>query len=304
MANRFRLSRWLLAGLAAALPLAAPSAWAPQAEAKAPNEYHLFVWKVTTPRAAADAPADYLIGTMHLPVGKGLVMPGPVRRLIGEATAVVTEADTADLRPEMLQNYITLKGDKSLKQLLPAAAWQKLVQATKPMGLPPEHVARLAPWFLNVSLTMPAPDGRPVIDDLVQQEARKAKVPVSYLETAEEQFQILDSVKDEEDLRQLIDTLNHPALAKALLDKLEAGYFAGDREAVERLVLDPQLVETFPDFYQKLLFGRNARWLPKVDQLFLRKDAVVAVGLGHLLGDKGLVKLLKTRGYTVEPLAL
>jgi uncharacterized protein YbaP (TraB family) len=299
VANRFRLSRWLLAGLVAALPLAAP---VPRAEAKAPNEYHLFVWKVTTPGAAAQP--DYLIGTMHVPVDKGLVMPAPVRELIGKATAVVTEADTHNIQPELLQKYTILKDDASLKRLLPPDSWEKLVKAAKPMGLTADHLDRMEPWVLNVGLTMPAPDGRPVIDDLVQQEARKAKVPVSYLETAEEQFQILDSVKQEEDVRQLVETLNHPTLAKALFDKLEKEYFAGDRVAVEKLVLDPQLIETYPDFYQKLLFARNARWMPKVDQLFKGKDAVVAVGLGHLLGDKGLVKLLKTRGYTVEPLAL
>lgn len=301
MANRFRPSRWLLAGLVAALPLAAP---VPQAEAKAPNEYHLFVWKVTTPGAAADAPADYLIGTMHLPVDQGLVMPAPVRNLIAEASAVVTEADTSDMRPETLQKYITLKGDKSLKQLLPPASWQKLVKAAKPMGLPPERLARLEPWFLNVGLTLPTPDGRPVIDDLVQQEARDSKVDVSFLEKAEEQLQIMDSVKQDEDLRQLIETLNHPGQAKAMLAQLRKGYFAGDRAGVEKLVFDPKQLKSYPDFYSKLLFERNARWVPKVDKLFKGEDAVVAVGLGHMLGDKGLIKLLKAKGYAVEPLAL
>lgn len=298
MANRFRLSRWLLAGLVAALPLAAP------AQAKAPNEYHLFVWKVTTPGAATGAPADYLIGTMHLPVDQGLVMPAPVRNLIAEATAVVTEADTSDVGPEMLQKYMFLKGDKTLKQLLPPASWQKLVKAAKPMGLPPDHLARMEPWFLNVGLTLPKPDGRPVIDDLVQQEARDSKVTVSHLEKAEDQLKIMDSVKQDEDLRQLVETLDHPGQAKAMLEQLRKGYFAGDRARVEKIVFDPKQLTHYPDFYNKLLFERNARWMPKVDQLFKGEDAVVAVGLGHLLGDKGLVKLLKAKGYTVEPLAL
>ncbi|MNS64722.1 TraB family protein [compost metagenome] len=303
MAHWFRPSRWLLAGLVAALPLAAPSLWAPQAEAKAPNEYHLFVWKVTTPGAAADAPADYLIGTMHLPVAQGLTMPAPVRQLIAEATAVVTEADTRDIQLEVLQKYTTLKGGKTLKQLLPAASWAKLVIA-KPMGFTADLMVRMEPWFLAVGLMYPPVDDRPVIDDLVEQEARQAKVAVSHLETFEEQLRIMDSVRQEEDVRQLVDALDQPGRVKAQIDALKRGYFAGNRAAVERLILDPTLLKTYPDFHQKLLFERNARWVPKVDQLFKGEDAVVAVGLGHMLGDKGLVKLLKAKGYSVEPLAL
>ncbi|MFN3432439.1 MAG: TraB/GumN family protein [Candidatus Sericytochromatia bacterium] len=303
MANRFRLSRWLLAGLVATLPLAAPSPWMPQAQAKAPNEYHLFVWKVTAPGAASDAQPDYMIGTMHLPVDAGLVMPAPVRNLIAEASAVVTEADTSQVNATMLGKYIRLRGDKSLKQLLPPASWSQLVKL-KPMGLPPEHLARIEPWYVNLVLTMPTPDGRPVIDDLVQQEAKQARVPVTHLEKAEQQLQFMDSIKQDEDVKQLIATLKEPQKAKAQLDDLRKSYFAGDGRRVEAMVFEPEALKLYPDYFNKLLFDRNARWMPQVDKLFKGEDAVVAVGLGHMLGDKGLIKLLKAKGYTVEPLAL
>lgn len=115
---------------------------------------------------------------------------------------------------------------------------------------------------------------------------------------------MMDSVRQDEDVRQLIETLDKPDRAKSQFAELRKSYFAGDQKRLEALVFDPEQVKRYPDFYKKMLFDRNVRWAPKVDRIFQEEDAVVAVGLGHLLGDKGLVKLLRAKGYAVEPLAL
>lgn len=300
-----RLHRLFAATLLALAPFAAPiSMGQPPALAKAPGEFQMYVWKVQNPALEADAPADYLIGTMHVPVGAGAQMPAEVRALIRSASTVVTEADTSQVTPDLVARYSVLKGGKTLKQLLPAPSWKKLAAAAKRMGLPAEQAAQMEPWFLNVGLTLPKPDGQPVIDELVQQQAASNHVSLQYLESAEEQLGYMDSVKQEEDLRQLVDTLDHPEQATHQFESLRKGYFSGDLKAIEKIVFDPEQLKRYPDFYQKMLYARTARWAPKVDQLCHDEDVVVAVGLGHLIGDKGLVKLLKDRGYKVEPLAL
>lgn len=293
-----RFPRLLAAALLALVPLAAP------AQAKAPDEFQMFVWKVQNPALEADAPADYLIGTMHVPVGAGQQMPAEVRALIRAASTVVTEADTSLVTPDMVARYAVLKGPKTLQQLLPAASWKKLLKATKPMGMGPEVVAHMQPWYLSVGLTLPSLNGQPVIDELVQEQARTNHVSLQYLEGADEQLGYMDSVNQDEDVRQLIDALDHPELATRQFEAMKKGYFSGDLAALDKLVFDKDQLKRYPDFFNKMLYNRTARWAPKVDQLFHDEDCVVAVGLGHLLGDKGLVKLLKDRGYKVEPVAL
>jgi uncharacterized protein YbaP (TraB family) len=280
------------------MPLAAP------AMAKDAQAYHLFVWRVTPPGAPADVHADYLIGTMHLPVPPGKAMPAPVKTLIGAASHVVTEADTNDVSPELVAKYAVLKGKKNLQQLLPPAAWQKLLKAAKPMGLAPEQLRLMEPWFLTLGLTMPAPDGQAVIDALIEDEAELQGVEVGYLETAAEQLAMMDSIRQDEDVSQLVEALDEPLKAKQQLTQLRASYFAGDAKGIEALALAPAMVKRYPDFYAKLIFNRNARWVPKVEKLFADEDAVVAVGLAHLLGEQGLVTRLKAKGYRVEPLPL
>ena len=59
----------------------------------------------------------------------------------------------------------------------------------------------------------------------------------------------------------------------------------------------------FPTVYNKLFTQRNNNWLPQIEQ-FLQDDKVefVVVGLGHLVGNDGLLKQLKSKGYKVEQL--
>jgi uncharacterized protein YbaP (TraB family) len=56
----------------------------------------------------------------------------------------------------------------------------------------------------------------------------------------------------------------------------------------------------FPQLYKPLTVDRNRRWLPQIEQL-LRSDKnhMVIVGALHLVGDDGVVELLRKRGYGV-----
>jgi len=49
------------------------------------------------------------------------------------------------------------------------------------------------------------------------------------------------------------------------------------------------------------LYNRNKVMATKMDSLMHLQSMFTAVGAGHLAGDKGVIALLKQRGYTVEP---
>jgi uncharacterized protein YbaP (TraB family) len=48
------------------------------------------------------------------------------------------------------------------------------------------------------------------------------------------------------------------------------------------------------------VFSRNRDWIPKLEKLFAQGDVFVAVGADHLIGDKGVIKLLEARGFTAK----
>ena len=52
-----------------------------------------------------------------------------------------------------------------------------------------------------------------------------------------------------------------------------------------------------------MVINRNNDWLPHIEQALQEKEPVfIVVGALHLLGNEGLIALLKEKGYRVEQL--
>jgi uncharacterized protein YbaP (TraB family) len=51
-----------------------------------------------------------------------------------------------------------------------------------------------------------------------------------------------------------------------------------------------------------LLYDRNKRWAEQIPQLAKDNPTLFAVGAGHLGGEKGVISLLRKKGYVVKPL--
>jgi uncharacterized protein YbaP (TraB family) len=97
-----------------------------------------------------------------------------------------------------------------------------------------------------------------------------------------------------------------------MLDAVEAGPDEQRRfaEAWARGDLQASDEETdamranYPAFHAHMIAGRNRAWLPRIDDIFARRArAFIIMGGGHLVGDDGVVALLRRDGYTVQPAA-
>ena len=63
-------------------------------------------------------------------------------------------------------------------------------------------------------------------------------------------------------------------------------------------------IRTMQDrFLDELLVARNLAWMSTLNRELSKGNAFVGVGALHLIGDQGLVALLRAEGYTVTLLA-
>lgn len=94
-----------------------------------------------------------------------------------------------------------------------------------------------------------------------------------------------------------------------ILDSVEAGADAmvrfaeacakGDLAASEE---DTEAMRAnYPAFHRHLVVERNHAWMPRIGEMFEKRTrAFIVMGSGHLVGNDGVVDLLRRAGYTVR----
>ncbi|HEX5655728.1 MAG TPA: TraB/GumN family protein [Polyangiales bacterium] len=289
------LTLLLLLGSACAkpTPVVPPAA---QAVERTPG---LFLYEVRGERGSV-----HLLGTIHMGFGFEEVLTPSARARFEGAARVMTEADVSAANPEQLIQAALLPPEQSLKQIIGEASWQKLV-ARVGAQIPEPLLERLEPWLPSVLLGLEDLEqalgdarskGRQMDVELMAEAQRTGK-PLSYLETVEEQVAIFDSIPLEEQVRELARSLESEdsTQARALLSAFQAG----DEQALARALFDEAELAASPGFYERVLYQRNERWLPVIERELARGGSFVAVGAGHLLGERGLLAALKRQGYAV-----
>jgi hypothetical protein len=165
---------------------------------------------------------------------------------------------------------------------------------------------RMRPWMIATTLTLaelrragysPA-DG---VDQVFQRRAVDSGMRVLGLETIDDQLALFADLTPEEDEAFLVQTLRELETLIPQVDELTAHWRAGRVDEVEALLAEG--FAAFPRLFEKLIVDRNRRWLPQIEALLAGDQrAFVAVGALHLVGDQGVVELLRGKGYHVEQL--
>jgi uncharacterized protein YbaP (TraB family) len=94
------------------------------------------------------------------------------------------------------------------------------------------------------------------------------------------------------------EALANPAANRDALATLVGAYIAEDDRPL--LKAFGKLARHNPALAERLLYRRNQAWCERL-MLWLRDGRMfIAAGAAHMFGDRGLVTLLRERGYLVE----
>jgi uncharacterized protein YbaP (TraB family) len=90
-----------------------------------------------------------------------------------------------------------------------------------------------------------------------------------------------------------------PDSSSRILMKIKDAWTTGDVSALDNLLNEG--LKDVPSLFARLVTDRNAAWIPRIEELVKsRDDALVVVGAGHLVGKKGVVEMLRAKGYAVD----
>jgi uncharacterized protein YbaP (TraB family) len=112
------------------------------------------------------------------------------------------------------------------------------------------------------------------------------------------------SFPDELQDKLLLASLLEAAKGQETMDRMLHAWTAGSPQAMDAVITDE--VREYPvlqPVMEKVLYQRNDTMTQKIEQ-FLQtgKSYFVAVGAGHLVGERGILSQLRGKNYTVEQL--
>ena len=188
-------------------------------------------------------------------------------------------------------------------QLTPADR-ARLAKAAAACGLSVEGIDRLLPWFADVTLSVTSYrlSGADVDDGVERQIATEASASLQRraLETSAQQIGYLAAAPMHDQIASLRETLDDIDAGSVSYRRLVTAWMAGDTRTIRREALTP-MIRDAPGIYRTLVVARNQRWIdPIVQRLQGKGEAVMVVGVGHLVGPDSVPSLLRARGIRVD----
>jgi uncharacterized protein len=252
--------------------------------------------------------AIVLFGSVHL-LPPGLDWEPPrLKRALAEADEVWFEIpvdDASNLAAGQAALAVGMQPPgQSLSAQLTAGDLAHLARAAQACGLPVAGLDRLRPWLADVTLSVASYRlaGAMLQDGVERQLSAEIRPTVRRraFETPAEQIGYLASAPVPDQIASLRETLDEIDQGPAVYQRLVRAWMAGDAGAIRREALQPMMAEA-PGVYRSLVVERNRRWVETIEnRLQGSGEAVVIVGVGHLVGPDGVPAMLRARGIKVE----
>ena len=264
---------------------------------------------------------SYIVGTYHLAPASFIdSIPGAKTALdavdvvCGEV--VMSEMESSESQKKV-QVAIILPDGKSLTDVFTADEMQrindymdKLLGMNLNNPLLKSQMGKMTPMALSTQLQLVqymklTPNFNPMklIDAHFQNVAKRAGKSVAGLETVDFQIETLyKGTTIERQKQQLLCMVDNDEYYALQMKELSAAFFAQDIQALCDVTEEKMgnLCDTTPQEEEALIYGRNAAWAEKMPAMMGEASTLFVVGAAHLPGEKGVLELLKAKGYTIE----
>jgi uncharacterized protein YbaP (TraB family) len=266
---------------------------------KTNNNDNTLLWEIT---GNGLTKPSYLFGTFHLICKDDIPFGAQLKTALHSVNEMYMELDIDD--PAMMLGTIQLmkmRGDSTLKNLLTPVEYKKVeaffndslhlplavFQSMKPLLLS----AMLYPKLLSCKTT----GG---VEEELMKLAKENKKEIQGLETMAVQAAVLDSIPYIQQAKELLKTIDSLDAYKKYFTNMVKIYKTQQLDKLMQLLTNYDFgVDYTQDIF---LEKRNKNWVIQLNSIMKRESVFIAVGAGHLVGEMGLISLLRKEGYTVR----
>ncbi len=248
----------------------------------------------------------YLAGTVHiLPVSE-LPLPTEFTDAYKNSDAIVLETklpDPADsnFQIKMIQK-LSYQNGKKLSDVLSKRTYGQLSDYISGFGADIKTFNGFKPGFIITMMAMMEAQRSSIsgdgVDAYFNQLAVKDNKDIEYLETADFQLDMLANMGVGDEDKFVKSNLIQMKGFKQMFTELIAAWRKGNVKQLEKVVIAPMMEDR--KIFKAVITDRNQNWIPHIEKMFTDNDReFVLVGVGHLIGSKSVISLLRGKGYTV-----
>lgn len=260
-------------------------------------------WQVTRGNGTV-----YLMGSMHFGDADFYPLPKEVEQAYEQSDVLAVEVDMSKITPELagaaIIRYGRMPEGQTLSDRLATKVYVELAEKSERANLPIAALEHFQPWFVAVQL--------------IEAEIRKTQLrqslgidmhfinkgskPIQELETLEQQLGLFGNLSIAEQEKFLAQTLADMDNSRMYLKAMADAWKRGDIRQLEETLISPfkENPET-RKLFRKIFTERNDEMAAAVARyLAQEKDVFFVVGVGHMLGEQGIVAQLKQSGANVR----
>lgn len=264
------------------------------------NAQNFILWEISGNGLKSPS---YLLGTLKFTGEKEFYLPKQVTERIKKSDLFAIEDEVDHHAQHELNKALHFpKGQSLATQLTPQdyklvqEFFQKEFGVTK--SLFESKYVTIKPLALSILMTRLSLGEKVKFYDMeLLKFANKNNLETYSLESIDREATALNAFPMEDQVKALLHSVANFENQKAEYKKLMADYPTGNLDEIFEFTLHP--TENNPLFLEEFYYKRNEEWMPKIEKMMTDKTSFISIGISHLEGERGVLNLLKTKGYTL-----
>lgn len=250
---------------------------------------------------------SYLFGTIHMICNEDYVQFHKMDSVYQLANQVAVEMDITNpaVQMELAQGLMVTDG-KKMSEYFTLEAYSQLEKyvAEKMPGISLNMFESFHPAILISLLTQTSTgcDSIRSYDMEIIQRAKSDQKELIDLESASVQVNALKSMPIDDVIKSINELASGKENSSAMseMKKLVKAYSNENLKDLNKVMNSSKMMDNQSSGV--LLDDRNTAWIPKIEQMMKTDVTLITFGAAHLIGDNGVIALLKNKGYTVLPI--
>ncbi|MBE9568900.1 MAG: TraB/GumN family protein [Proteobacteria bacterium] len=271
-----------------------------------------FFWQVKSGTTTV-----YLMGSIHFADESFYPLRSEIEQAFEQSQHLAVELDISKADQSAYQTLLAQRGmfktGTTIKDVIADDTWQALRRQLRKLNVDYDAVKTYKPGILVLTLSAVQAIQLGFDPELGIDAYFLGKANEQTRKTPEKAVDIIELETMQQQLSLFLDIPNGDLLLKESLYSLDESdqlmadmvrlWKQGDEHGMNKLLFE-DAVEEYPAFagiYDRLFYQRNQQMTEKIITMLSKKDVYfVVVGTGHLIGDRGIVGLLKEKGYDAK----